>query len=150
MNARKELPYNLNIELAKIENLQDLLNKNSHKEIKNLLSEFIPKSLAEYILRRIQIKPETKCHQINGKERDTITNNIENFTTCIIGKNPDGEVVTCGGISLNEINSKTLELKKYQNIYCCGEVMDIDGFCGGFNLQNCWSGAYICAKSITE
>ena len=148
--ARKNMPYNLSIKLANINNLQEQLNNNPHKEIKNLISYYIPKSLSEFILKKIEINPETKCHQINGKNRDRIIQEIENFTITVLAKNPDGEVVTCGGIDLNEINPKTLELKRYKNLYCCGEVMDIDGYCGGFNLQNCWSSAYVCAKSVTK
>lgn len=148
--ARRQMPYTLSVKLSNIDNLQELLNNNPHKEIKNLISNFVPKSLAEYILCKLGINTETKCHQINGKTRDKIINCIENFEITIQDKNPDGEVVTCGGIDLNEINPKTLELKKHPNIYCCGEVMNIDGFCGGFNLQNCWSSAYVCAKSISN
>ena len=150
INARKECPYTLNIELAKIENLQTELNTNPHKEIKNLLAKYLPKSLAEYILNQININPETKCHAINGKMRDNIIYKIENFQITVIKKAKGEEVVTCGGIDLNTINPKTLEIKQYKNLYCCGEVMDIDGLCGGFNLQNCWSSAYIVAKSISE
>ena len=60
----------------------------------------------------------------------------------------DGETVTAGGVNLKEINPKTLESKLKPRIYFCGEVMDIDGFCGGFNLQNCWSTGFVVAESI--
>ena len=53
-----------------------------------------------------------------------------------------------GGVDLKEVNSKTLESKINKNIYFCGEVLDIDGFCGGFNLQNCWSDGFVVADSI--
>jgi len=148
--ARKKMPYNLSIKLAKIENFQDELNNNPHKDIKNLISNYIPKSLSEYILKKLKITPETKCHSINGILRDKIKNQIENFNITIISKVPDGEVVTCGGVDLNEINPKTLEFKKYPNMFAIGEVLDIDGLCGGFNLQNCWSGAFVAASAIKE
>lgn len=148
INARKPMPYTLSLELVPEFNLQEYLDKNPHKEIKNLLGQFIPKSLAEWILNYLNISLDTPCHKINGKTRDKILNKLTNFEITITGKVPDGEVVTCGGVDLKEVNSKTLESKQYPGLYFCGEVLDIDGFCGGFNLQNCWSTGYIAAQAI--
>lgn len=146
--AKKEFPYNLKLQLIETFDLQTELNNNPHKEIKNLLGNYIPKSFAIFILNKLQINENTQCHKINGKTRDTILNNLKEFTITITGKVPDGEIVTCGGVSLNEIKPKTLESKQYPNLYFCGEVLDIDGFCGGFNLQNCWSTGYVVSESI--
>lgn len=146
--ARKEMPYKLVFQLVKDLDLQAELNKNPHKEIKNLLGQFVPKSFAEFVLENLDIEKNTPCHKITGKLRDKIYKKLTTFEVTIISKVPDGEVVTCGGIDLKEINSKTMESKKYPNLYFCGEVLDIDGFCGGFNLQNCWSTAFIVAQSV--
>lgn len=146
--ARKEMPYKLVFQLVKDLDLQAELNKNPHKEIKNLLGQFVPKSFAEFVLENLDIEKDTPCHKITGKLRDKIHKKLTTFEVTIISKVPDGEVVTCGGIDLKEINSKTMESKKYPNLYFCGEVLDIDGFCGGFNLQNCWSTAFVVAQSI--
>ena len=146
--ARKEMPYKLVFQLVKDLDLQAELNKNPHKEIKNLLGQFVPKSFAEFVLENLDIKKNTPCHKITGKLRDKIYKKLTTFEVTIISKVPDGEVVTCGGIDLKEINSKTMESKKYPNLYFCGEVLDIDGFCGGFNLQNCWSTAFVVAQSV--
>lgn len=146
--ARKEMPYKLVFQLVKDIDLQAELNKNSHKEIKNLLGQFVPKSFAEFVLENLDIGKDTPCHKITGKLRDKIYKKLTTFEVTIISKVPDGEVVTCGGIDLKEINSKTMESKKYPNLYFCGEVLDIDGFCGGFNLQNCWSTAFVVAQSV--
>ena len=146
--ARKEMPYKLVFQLVKDLDLQAELNKNSHKEIKNLLGQFVPKSFAEFVLENLDIEKDTPCHKITGKLRDKIYKKLTTFEVTIISKVPDGEVVTCGGIDLKEINSKTMESKKYPNLYFCGEVLDIDGFCGGFNLQNCWSTAFVVAQSV--
>ena len=150
INAKKQIPYELNIELAQINNFQELLNQNPHKNIKNIISGFIPKSLCQYIFEKIGLNPERKSHTIDGKTRDEIKKCIESFNITITGKIPDGEVVTCGGIDLKEINPQTMELKEYPNLYCCGEVTDIDGLCGGYNLQNCWSSAYVTALAIAQ
>lgn len=146
--ARKEMPYKLVFQLVKDLDLQAELNKNPHKEIKNLLGQFVPKSFAEFVLENLDIEKNTPCHKITGKLRDKIYKKLTTFEVTIISKVPDGEVVTCGGIDLKEINSKTMESKKYPNLYFCGEVLDIDGFCGGFNLQNCWSTAFVVAQSV--
>ena len=146
--ARKEMPYKLVFQLVQDLDLQAELNKNPHKEIKNLLGQFVPKSFAEFVLENLDIEKDTPCHKITGKLRDKIYKKLTTFEVTIISKVPDGEVVTCGGIDLKEINSKTMESKKYPNLYFCGEVLDIDGFCGGFNLQNCWSTAFVVAQSV--
>ena len=106
--------------------------------------------MATWILDNLNIKLETPCHKIDGKTRDRILNRLTNFEIIVTGKVPDGEVVTCGGVDLKEVNGKTLESKQHQGLYFCGEVLDIDGFCGGFNLQNSWSTGYIVAQSIIE
>lgn len=145
----KNNPLKLELNLLNNEiNLQELFNQNSKKDIKNLLSEFIPKSLAEYILKQKNINPETKCHEINGNTRDLIHKSITSFNINVISPSKEGEIVTSGGVCLDEINPKTMESKIVNNLYFCGEVIDIDGFCGGFNLQNCWSTGYIAGKNI--
>ena len=148
--ARDSFPYKLEFDMTGDIDLQGKLNENSHKSIKNLLAEFIPKSLAEFILNNLSINPAEKCHMIIGSIRDKILDSLRHFSVTVIGTVPDGEVVTSGGISLNEINPKTMESKLVPGIYFCGEVMDIDGFCGGFNLQNCWSTAYVAAQAVLD
>ena len=58
--------------------------------------------------------------------------------------------MTCGGVSLDEVNSKTMQSKLVKNLFFCGEVLDIDGFCGGFNLQNCWSTGFLAALGVLD
>ncbi len=146
IKARDSFPYKLSLNLCEEFDLQDMLNKNPHKSIKNLLSDFMPKSFAEYILEN----PDLKCHRIDGKTRDKILDKLHNFTVTVKSTAKGGEVVTSGGVDLKEINPKTMESKLVEGVYFCGEVMDIDGFCGGFNLQNCWSTAYVAAQSILQ
>lgn len=148
INARKSFPYTISLDFCDEFDMQEVLNSNPHKNIKNLISDYIPKSLAEYILNKSDIDEDTKCHMINGKTRDKILNNLHNFEITITGTSKGSEVVTSGGVSLNEIDPKTMRSKINPQLYFCGEVLDIDGFCGGFNLQNCWSTGYTAAMGI--
>lgn len=148
LRARESFPYKLNFDFIGEVDLQTELNSNPHKSIKNLLSEHVPKSFAEFVLTELKINPDTKSHMIDGKTRDKILTKLQNFEICVIGTFPDGEVVTAGGVDLKEINQKDMQSKLVPHVYFCGEVMDIDGFCGGFNLQNCWSTGYLAAQGI--
>ena len=147
--SRKNLPYSLSFDLADdLEDFQQILNANPHKFIKNILSEILPARFGEFILTDTGVSLETKAHSIDGKTRDRILDKIHNFKVVIKSTQKDGETVTSGGIDLNKINPKTMESKEVEGLYFCGEVVDIDGFCGGFNLQNCWSTAYVTAKNL--
>ena len=131
-------------------NLQNLLDKNPQKEIINLVANFIPKSMTKLLLEQNNIEADKKCHQINKEERKKIAKFLTNLELHITNFIKDGEIVSSGGINLNEINSKTMEAKKIQGLFFCGEVINVDGFCGGFNLQNCWSTGYVAGISLAK
>lgn len=128
--------------------LQNMLNSNPKKDIKNLVAEFVPKSLAEFILNKNQINLDEKCCNINGKTRDLILKELQSFKITAISPAKEGEIVTSGGVCLDEINPKTMQSKLIDGLYFCGEVIDVDGFCGGFNLQNCWSTGFVSGNSL--
>lgn len=148
LHARDKFPYSINLDFCGEIDLQKMLNDNPHKSIKNLISELVPKSFAEYIITEAGISLDEKCHRIDGKMRNRILEYLNTFTITVTGTADGGEVVTSGGIALNEIDSKTMESKIIKGLYFAGEVLDIDGFCGGFNLQNCWSTAYVAAQAV--
>ena len=147
LNAFNEIPYIVTVDLCQnLLNLQEILNSNPHKELKNILADFLPNKIAKFILK--DIDETLKGYQVNGTTRDLILQRIHEFKITVNGTNKGEETVTAGGVDLDEINPKSMELKKVPNMYCIGEILNIDGFCGGFNLQNAWSTAYVCAKSI--
>lgn len=148
IRARDNFPYKISVDLSPEIDFQSVLNSNPHKAIRNLLAEFMPKSLATYVLDTTGVNADKKSHEINGNERDCILQYLKNFEITVVAPAAGGEVVTCGGVSLDEVNAKTMESKLVSGLYFCGEVLDIDGFCGGFNLQNCWSTAYVAAQAI--
>lgn len=153
LRAREEFPYSLTFDVvgSQIPDnmfLQNLFDSNPHKEIKNVLAEFLPRNFVTLFLNKISMSSAVECCKINGNNRDKIFDLLKNYTITVTKPRPDGETVMCGGVDLKQINPKTLEHKSIPNLYFAGEVLDIDGFCGGFNLQNCWSGAFIVSESI--
>ena len=147
LKARDEFPYVINFDFINRDiNLQEIFDKNPHKTLKNALSEFLPKSFISEIIDNSEIE----CCKINSEMRKNILHCLSEFPLSVTGVSKGGETVTSGGVDLNEINSKTTMSKLIPNLYFCGEVLDIDGFCGGYNLQNCWSTAYVAAQGIIQ
>lgn len=143
-NFSKENPIFIKLKFLSDDfDFQKLLEENAKKDLKNLISEFMPKSFAEYILNQAKIKLDKKCFEINKELRERVLTQLKEFEIKAVSPFKDGEVVTSGGVCLDEINSKNMQSKLVDGVYFCGEVIDVDGFCGGFNLQNCWSTGYI-------
>lgn len=151
IKAKEKSPYTLSFNLINDDiDLQQLFNDNPHKQIHNLLSEFIPKNFVKFILNKQCIDLYLECHLITKDIRESIKKELFDFKITTTGTKKDGETVNCGGVDLKSINPKTLESKEIPNIYFCGEILDIDGFCGGFNLQNCWSTGFVVASAINN
>lgn len=148
--ARKEFPYEISFKFADFTDMPQYFLEKSRMEVCNQLKPYAPKSLTKYILTTLGKDPDIAGTWLGRTSHQKLLNTLENFKLHINGKMKNGEVVTCGGVDLKEVNAKTLESKQYRGLYFCGEVLDIDGLCGGFNLQNCWSTGFIAAQSIIE
>lgn len=149
LDYSKSNPLLIKLNFIKEElDFQELLNSNSKKDVKNLIAQFVPKALAEYILISNGIGLDTKCFEINSQKRELIKKALIDFEIEVVSPSKEGEVVTSGGVCLDEINPKTMESKLINGFYFCGEVIDVDGFCGGFNLQNCWSTGFIAGNAL--
>lgn len=147
-NYSKDAPIELFLNF-KIENIIDILNNNGKKDVKNVISQYMPKSIANYIAEQTNLENK-KCFEITKDMRKILEKYLTAFPITIIGHESRGEVVTAGGVNLKEINSKTMESKIVEGVYFCGEVIDVDGFCGGFNLQNAWSTAFVAANALNS
>jgi hypothetical protein len=111
----------------------------------------LPQRLWNFILDKINIKQNTKWRDINKKDSNRLINTLLNDTYDVKGKTTfKEEFVTCGGVSLESVNSTTLESKACPGMYFAGEVMDIDGVTGGFNFQAAWTTGFIAGKSAAE
>lgn len=107
----------------------------------------ITNRLWDYVISRAEINKETIWAECSKKQVNKLVNTLFNDIYKVEGKTTfKEEFVTCGGISLDEINMKTMESTKSPGLYFSGEVLDIDGVTGGFNFQAAWSTAFIAAK----
>ena len=124
------------------------LKNNPQKEAANVLCDYLPKNLAFKLFETQKINPKTKAGQLTKTDRTKISKTVTDFMFHATAVTKGEEIVTAGGVDLKEIESKTLESKIIKGLYFCGEVLDIDGLTGGFNLQNCWSTGYIAGQAL--
>ena len=119
-----------------------------NKQFKNSLWLLLPKKMVEPMVSIIGIDPEKRINEITKEERKTIVKNLKNLELTINGfRGIEEAIVTKGGISIKEINPKTMESKLIQGLYFAGEIIDLDAFTGGFNLQIAWSTGYVAAQN---
>lgn len=124
---------------------------NSKKTIKNTLKELLPLRLIMVFADAAGIDPLKKCSQITQKEREKIIFWLKGFRLEISGPRPIEEgMVTRGGVSLKEINPRTMESRLIKGLYFCGEMIDLDADTGGFNLQAAFSTGYLAGESAAS
>ncbi len=115
-----------------------------NKQFKNSLEKLLPQKLIPVIIQKSNIQPEKKVNEITKKEREELVKMIKNFEITIKGFRPIEEaIITSGGINIKEINPKTMESKKVKGLYFAGEIIDVDSYTGGFNLQIAYSTGYV-------
>ena len=123
----------------------------SNKNIYNSNPFSLPKRLWHHILEKVKIDELQKWNVLNKKLRNRLINTLVNDEFTINGKTTfKEEFVTCGGITLEQINMQTMESKIHKNIYFSGEVLNIDAVTGGFNFQAAWTTGYLCGKNASK
>ena len=130
---------------------EEILVKYPKQTIKNILCEVVPEKFAKILLEILKMNANKIANNMSKIERGIIVKllkNIELTPEDILGF--EGAMITRGGISLKEINHKTMQSKIVDNLFFAGEIIDIDGKTGGFNLQNCWSTGYIAGLSAKQ
>ena len=129
--------------------IQNDLSKFSRKMFKNFLDELLPNLLVPVIVRLSGIPPEKPSNQVTREERQQIVSLLKNLTLEITGCRSFNEaIVTAGGVSVREINPKTMESRLIRGLYFAGEVMDVDAYTGGFNLTIAFSTGYTAGNSV--
>ena len=132
------------------ENLLKLQTTNPRKQVATLHPFGLPSRLWLYILSKLDIDAGKPWAEIGRKTLNRMIETLVNDQYTIAGKGAfREEFVTCGGVSLSSVNSKTLESKVCPNLFFAGEVLDIDAITGGFNLQAAWTTGFIAGKSAS-
>ena len=125
------------------------LNSFGNLPLRNMLKTLLPQQLIDVFMKENNFKHTEICSNINKEKRQKIFNGLRNLTFQVISTRPiDEAIITKGGISINEVEQNTMKSKLIENLYFCGEILDIDGPTGGFNLQAAFSTAYLAAQSI--
>ena len=123
----------------------------SKKQLINGMKDLLPSRLIPLIIELAGIDPQKPINQISKEERQQIGYMLQHMPLTVKGLRPVEEaIVTAGGISLKEFNPKTMESKLVKGLYGVGEVLDIDAFTGGYNLQAAFSTGYVAAMHITH
>ena len=114
-----------------------------NKQFKNSLSKLLPQAMIPVIIERSGIYENKKVNEITKEERKKLVLLLKKFQIEIKGFRPIEEaIITSGGIYINEINPKTMQSKKVKDLYFAGEIIDVDAYTGGFNLQIAYSTGY--------
>jgi len=128
--------------------LQRELNESGKKQIRNVMRNLLPSKLIPVILELAKIDQYKECNQISAKERKKIRVLLKDLRFKVSGHRSYKEaIVTAGGVSTNEIDSKTMMSKIIENLFFAGEVIDLDGETGGFNFQIAFSTGWLAGKS---
>ena len=133
------------------EHLIYIISLNYYKKINELLVGLINDNLIEEVLNQAGISYDINVCELSKEEIYKLAHTLKNLEFSVSGyKDEDSGQITCGGVDTDEINPSTMESKKIKNLYIIGEIMDVDGDCGGYNLQWAFSSAYSCAMSIIK
>ena len=125
--------------------------KFKNKQFKNSLDEMLPKSLIPYIIDVSGINPDKPVNSVTKQEREKLVNLLKNlsFTVDSLGSIAEG-IVTSGGVSVDEVNPKTMESKLVKGLYFAGEMLDVDALTGGFNIQIALSTGFAAGTSASK
>ena len=122
-------------------------NEEKNKMFRNSLDKLLPQKLIPIIIKISGIEPNKKVNEITKIERKNLVKLLKNFEITIKGfRTIDEAIITSGGIKIKEINPKTMESKIIKGLYFAGEIIDVDAYTGGFNLQIAYSTGYTAGK----
>ena len=123
--------------------------KYANKEYKNALGDLLGGKMIPVVIRLSEIPEDTRVNNITREQRMKLLHLLKAFPVSVSGFRPiDEAIVTAGGVSTKEINPRTMESKLIQGLYFAGEVLDLDAYTGGFNLQVAWSTGFVAGNAI--
>ncbi len=154
LESRKEVHVKIDLKPAldhkKLDQrLQRELTNNSKQNFRSLLKSLMPLKMIDLFVDLLEVDPAKKLHQVTGEERKRLRLLLKEFPMEVIGHDSyDHAIVTSGGVSLKEIDPTTMESKLVPNLYFAGEVIDVNGETGGYNLTSSWSTGYLAGQSM--
>ena len=129
--------------------IQQKINQNPKKYFKGFLADFIPQRFIPIFIKGLDMDTDKRINDITKKEKTSIAKHLKSIEVEVAGlMGFDQAMVTSGGVLLREIDDKTMKSKIIDNLFFAGEIIDIDGRTGGFNLQAGWSTGYLAGKSV--
>ena len=148
IRARIDLKPALDFKKLDLRVLRDF-EKYINKELKNAMYDLLPEKLIPVVISLADVDERKKVNVITADERKRIVEVLKNIEFSIDELRPiDEAIITAGGVSINEINPSTMESKIVEGLYFCGEVIDVDAYTGGFNLQIAFSTAFLAGNNI--
>lgn len=130
------------------ERLMAAITNHPKKSIANVLDILLPKSLVQVVCQETGVSSDRRANEVSKKAVAEIITWLKNIPLTVIGRDAGDEFVTAGGVSLDEVDPSTMESKISPGLYFAGEILNIDGFTGGFNLQASWATGHLVGESI--
>ena len=125
--------------------------KYANRDFKNALGDLAGRSMIPMLIRLSGIPEDKPVREITREERRRLAGLLKAFPVSVSGFRPiDEAIVTAGGVSTREVNPRTMESKLVSGLYFAGEVLDLDAYTGGFNLQIAWSTGYVAGQSVLK
>lgn len=125
------------------------LSENSNKNFENILRGLLPSSMVPVFMELLEVSKDLKCNVVTKEIRGKLISLLKAFPFTIISLRDYNEaIVTAGGVAVSEINPSTMESKKIEGLYFSGEVIDVDAYTGGFNLQIAFSTGYLAGLNV--
>lgn len=125
------------------------ISEHSKQNFKNMLKSLLPRKMIDLFVDLLDIDPDKQLHQVTGDERKRLRMLLKEFPMQVIGHDSyDHAIITSGGVSLKEINPTTMESRLVPDMYFAGEVIDLNGETGGYNLTSSWSTGFLAGRSM--
>ena len=127
------------------------LGENANKDMHNILGALLPRLMVPVMLEVANIAPDRKAHDVTREERRRLLEALKAFPIHIKGPRPIAEaIVTSGGVKVGEVDPKTMASKKVAGLYFAGELLDVDAYTGGYNLQIAWATGRAAGESAAD
>ncbi|MDP3976182.1 MAG: NAD(P)/FAD-dependent oxidoreductase [bacterium] len=127
---------------------RELTDQHRKKQCLNVVDMFLPRSLSGILLRELAIPPDRSIAELSKAHQEKILQSLKGFSLSLVGKMAGEEFVTAGGVPLEEVDPRTMASKICPGLSFAGEVLDIDGFTGGYNLQAAWATGRLAGESL--